>query len=134
MPFTRSQARAEKEMKDVLSPLEKENKERLAKSKELQKNAVVEDDPSLVEAEKWRKAHQKELGVCLKDPSNRYRCPTDPIFEFFILNEEIQQTGNPWLLSEEGYSPSSFTYEILGRHWGCLNAWRKWRGHVPRPE
>lgn len=135
MPFTRSQAKAEKEraMKDVLSPVEKENNERLEKAMEMQKNVVVEDNP--VEAEKWRKAHQKAMGVCLADPSNVYRDPILPIFEFFALNEKIQQTGNPWLLSNEGYSPSSYTYELLSPcHFDCLQAWRNWRGNVPRLE
>jgi len=112
-----------------------ENKESLEKSKELQKNAVVEDHPSPQEAEKWRLTHKKALDICVKDENNVYRDPCQPIFIFYALNEEIQETGNPWLLSEEGYSPSSFTWELwLQIHFDCLTAWRKWRGNVPRPE
>ena len=138
MPFTRSQARAEREKKenekssvveDILSPLEKKNEESLARSRELQKNVETKDDPA--EAEKWREAHRKALEVCLKDPALLYQCPSGPIFGFFILNEEIQKTENPWLLTKEGYSPSSYTYEILDRHVECLRAWRQWRGNVP---
>ncbi len=125
MPITRSQTKIEKEKKKLL---EEENKERVAKSKELQKNIVVEDP---VKAEKWRHACKEALSVCLTDPANYYKCPSDPIFEFFRLNEEIQLTGKPWLLSKEGYSPSSFTYELLDRHFECLRTWRKWRGCVP---
>ena len=77
MPITRSQTKIEKEKKKLLE----ENKERVAKSKELQKNVVVEEDP--VKAEKWRHACKEALSVCLTDLANYYKCPSDPIFEFF---------------------------------------------------
>ncbi len=135
MPYTRSQARAEKEraLKDVLSPLEKENNERLEYMRKLQKTVVVEDNPE--KAKKWRLAHKSALSRCVNDENNVYRDPVLPIFEFFTLNEKIQETGNPWLLSDEGYSPSSYLLEFCEKcHVECLQAWRKWRLHVPRPE
>jgi hypothetical protein len=130
MVITRSQTKSERLEK---KKLDEENNKRMKESRELQKNAVVEENPSQSEAYKWRKIHKKLLDVCNSDPNNRYRPPWGPIMIFLDINVEIQLLGDPWSLSKEGYSPSSFSYEIPFEFYKCLNAWRKWRGNVPRP-
>ena len=110
MPYTRSQARKERE------------------------KVLLKEKEQTVEAEKWKKKHLQELDIHLNDVSFFYTPPDSPIFIFLNLNKEIQESGNPWLLYEDRYSPESFVYEIFDRHLPCLNAWREWRKNVPRPE
>lgn len=80
---------------------------------------------------KLRENHKKALEKCLKDQSLFYRCSDDPILLFVVVNNNIQKSGNPWLISPEEYNPSTFTNEIFERHVECLNAWKKWKESVP---
>ncbi len=95
--------------------------QQLAKAKKLQKNVVLVEATHR-ERIRLRCDHKRALALAWKYSGYQ------PVLTFLVLNEKIQQTRNPWLLTKEGYSPSSFKADLWKKqHFILYQAWRNWR-------
>ena len=101
--------------------------QQLAKAKRLQKNVVLVDSTH-EERSRLRRDHRRALAIAWEYAGYQ------PVRMFLFLSEKIQQAGNPWLLTKQGYSPSSFKADLWKKdHFILYQTWRNWRAAVPRP-
>lgn len=109
-----------------------EDAQRLVLARKLQKNVkVVDSTPE--EHRRLQRAFGKALVIAWESTSTLIRNPA--ILMFLIFNEKIHHHHNPWLLTKDGFSPSSFKGDLRSKeHLALYQAWRNWRAVVPRPK
>ncbi len=117
----------------VLKQKAQEDARRLEKAKRLQRNVVLVESTQK-ERRSLRSSHAKATIIAWEKAVFLFRGSFNPVVMFLLLNEKMRETGNPWLLTKDGCSPSSFKADLQKKeHLILYHAWRNWRATVPLP-